>query len=142
MKVTDMSPRATPNEAVPIANPSASTIIPLRKPKKAKSGAERSRAYRERKRRKGKTAAAPNDQIPSSESVISEGVSLAASAVAETPLTPPPTVTSHDVARHEEAPSRSISRILLLAAALALAGAGIAMNGWFARSLGRPALRP
>src|SRR4030088_3195222 len=49
---------------------------------------------------------------------------------------PPPTGTLRAVARDEDAPPRSISPILLRAAALALAGVGIAMNGWFARSLG------
>jgi hypothetical protein len=57
-------------------------------------------------------------------------------AFAELPFTPPPTVTLRAVARDKDASSRSISPILLRAAALALAGVGVAMNGWFARSLG------
>jgi hypothetical protein len=112
------------------------SIIPLHQAKKAKTGAERSRAYRQRKRKKGKAAASPNDEAPSSELLITEGFSSTDSTAAEPPLTPPPTVTVRDVARYEEAPSRSTSQILLLAAAAALAAVGIAMNGWFARSLG------
>ena len=57
------------------------------------------------------------------------------SAFAEPLVTLPPTITVRDVAR-KDGPSRTISRMLLLAAAIALAGVGIAMNGWFARSLG------
>jgi hypothetical protein len=131
-----MSPSTSPNEALPIADESSvASIIPLHQPKKAKTGAERSRAYRQRKRQKGKAAASPSD--PSSELLIPEGFSSADQAFAVPPLTAaPPTVTVRDGARNGDAPSQIISSILLLAAALALAGVGIAMNGWFARSLG------
>jgi hypothetical protein len=131
-----MSPRATPNEAVPMADETLASIIPLHQPKKAKTGAERARAYRRRKRQRAKAAGSPNDESPSSELLIPEGFLSGDSAFAEPTLTPPPTVTVRDVARDGDAPSRSISSILLRAAALALAGVGIAMNGWFARSLG------
>jgi hypothetical protein len=87
-----------------------------------------SRAYRQRKRKKAKAAASPNYEPQSSELMIPEAFSSAASTAAEPALTPPPSVTV--------GPSRNISRILLMGAALALAGVGIAMNGWFARSLG------
>jgi hypothetical protein len=118
----------TTNETVPMTDESVASIIPLHKPKKAKSGAERSRAYRQRKRKKAKAAASPNYEPQSSELMIPEAFSSAASTAAEPALTPPPSVTV--------GPSRNISRILLMGAALALAGVGIAMNGWFARSLG------
>src|SRR5258708_4305294 len=120
-------------EAVPMADETIASIIPLQ-PKNAKTGAQRARAYRQRKRQKAKAAASP--ESPSSESLIPEGFSSADSAFAEPPSTPYPTVTLRAVARDGNAPSRSISSILLRAAALALAGVGIAMNGWFARSLG------
>ena len=131
-----MSPRAITNGAVPTAGETVSSIIPLHQPKKAKSGAERSRAYRQRKRPKRKAAAPTNDESPSSELLIPEGFLSADRAFAEPAVALPPTMPVHDVARDEDAPSRSISRILLVAAALALAAVGIAMNGWFARSLG------
>ena len=113
------------------------SIIPLHQPKKkAKSGAQRARTQRQRKRQKAKAPASPNCESPSSEPLIPEGFSPVDSVFAEPPAAPLPTVTFRAVARDEDAPSRSISPILLRAAALALAGVGIAMNGWFARSLG------
>ena len=113
------------------------SIIPLHQPKKkAKSGAQRARTQRQRKRQKAKAPASPNNESPSFEPLIPEGFSPVDSVFAEPPAAPLPTVTFRAVARDEDAPSRSISPILLRAAALALAGVGIAMNGWFARSLG------
>jgi hypothetical protein len=113
------------------------SIIPLHQPKKkAKSGAQRARTQRQRKRQKAKAPASPNNESASSEPLIPEGFSPVDSVFAEPPAAPLPTVTFRAVARDEDAPSRSISPILLRAAALALAGVGIAMNGWFARSLG------
>jgi hypothetical protein len=88
------------------------------------------------KRQKAKAAALPNYESPSSESLIPEGFSSVDSAFAEPPVTPPPTVTVHDVTRDEGASSRGISTILLRAAAVTLAAVGIAMIGWFAQSLG------
>jgi hypothetical protein len=119
-----------------MADETIASIIPLHQPKKAKAGAQRARASRQRKRQTAKAAASPNKESPSSESLIPEGFLSADSAFAEPPFTPYPTVTLRAVARGEDAPLRSISPILLRAAALALAGVGIAMNGWFARSLG------
>jgi len=135
VNVTDMSPRATSNEAAPTADETIASIIPLRQPKKAKTDAARARAYRQRKRQKARAVASPNHESPSSESLIPEGFSSADSTLVEPPA-PAPTVTLSDVTRDEGAPSRSISTILLRAAAVTLAAVGIAMNGWFARSLG------
>src|SRR5258706_13890586 len=103
-------------EAVPMADESIASIIPLHQPKKAKTGAQRARAYRQRKRQKAKVAASPNKESPSSESLIPEGFSLADSAFAEPPFTPPSTVALRAVGRDEKSPSRSLSPILLLAA--------------------------
>jgi hypothetical protein len=50
VNVTDMSPRATSNEAAPTAHETIAPIIPLRQPKKAKTDAARALAYRQRKR--------------------------------------------------------------------------------------------
>jgi hypothetical protein len=124
------------SEAVPTADETIASAIPLHQRKKAKTGAERSRAYRQRKRKKADPAASPNYEPKSSELLISEGVSPASPDLAESYATPPPSVTSRATMRDEEAPSRSVSPILLQAAALVLAAVGIAMNGWFARSLG------
>jgi len=123
-------------EAVPMADETIASIIPLHRPKRAKTGAQRARAYRQRKRQKATADVTPNKESSSSEALIPEGFSLADSAFAEPPVTPPPIVTVHDVARDGDAPSRSISTILLRAAAVTLAAVGLAMNGWFARSLG------
>jgi hypothetical protein len=119
-----------------MAEESIASIIPLHQPKKPKTGAERARAYRQRKRQKTKAAASPNSESPSSELLIPEGFSSTDSALAEPSVTSPSTVTVRDILRDEDTPSRRISLILLQAAALALAGVGITMNGWFARSLG------
>jgi hypothetical protein len=137
LSVTDMSPSTIANEAVPMADESSvASIITLHQPKKAKTGAERSRAYRQRKGKKGRAAASPNDESPSYESLIPEGFSAADTTFVEPTFAPPPAVTLRDIARDEDTPSRRISPILLRAAALVLAGVGISMNGSFARSLG------
>src|SRR5258707_14295436 len=108
-------------ESVPTADGSIASIIPLHQPKKAKTGAQRARAYRQRKRQKAKATASPNKESPSSESLIPEGFSSTDSEFAEPPFTPPPTVTLRAVARDEGASSLGISPILLRGAALALA---------------------
>src|SRR5262249_47058721 len=118
-----------------MADESIASIVPLHQPKKAKTSAERSRGYRQRKRQKGKPAALL-DETPSTESVVPEGFSSADSGFAERPVTPPVTVTVRNVASDQASPARSIFTILLRAAAVTLAAVGIAMNGWFARSLG------
>ena len=88
-----------------MADETIASIIPLHQPKRAKTGAQRARAYRQRKRQKAKAAASPNYESPSSESLIPEGFSSGDSAFAEPPFTPPPTVTLRAVARDEDAPS-------------------------------------
>ena len=99
-----------------------SNIITLRQP--AKTGAERSRAYRLRRKAR--------------ETNGSETVTPVSSAVTSLPrLTP--SVTIQTTKRHTVTPSRSLlisSDHFLTIAAIALAGVGITMNGWFARSLG------
>src|SRR3984957_4511689 len=115
-----------------MADDTIASIIALHQPKRAKTGVQRPRAYRPRKRRRAKAAASPDAESASSELLIPAGFSSANSAFAESSVTPPPTVTSRAVT-----PSyRPIASILLVAAAFALAGAGITTNGWFARSLG------
>jgi hypothetical protein len=114
-----------------MADETIASIIALHQAKRAKTGVQRARAHRSRKRQKAKAAVSPAVESPSSESLIPEGFSPADSAFAGPPVTPSPAVASR------AAPSlRPVASILLVVAALALAGVGITTNGWFARSLG------
>ena len=99
-----------------MATTDTASIISLHQPRKAKTGAERARAYRERKRAAGTALTVRPVDVPA--------------VTVLTPL-PPPTVTLRAVT-----PSRSLSSVALLLAAFALAVVGITINGWFARSLG------
>jgi hypothetical protein len=120
-----------------MADETTASVIPLHQvpPKKrVKTDAERSKAYRQRKRQRAKTAVSADAESPTSESLIPLEFSSADSAFAEPPVTPP-TVTSH-LAEPVTQWWRHVAPVLLSAAALALAGVGITMNGWFARSLG------
>jgi hypothetical protein len=122
-----------------MADDSTASVIPLHQvpPKKrGKTGAERAKAPRQRKPRKTK-AAVPADEdedSSTSDSLIPLEFLSADLEFAEPPVTPSPIVTLHST--EPVTPSRPrIGPVLLSAAALALAGVGIAMNGWFARSL-------
>jgi hypothetical protein len=114
-----------------MADDTIASIIALHQPKRAKTGAQRARAYRPRKRQKAKAALSPDAESPSSESLIPVGFSSENTAFTESPVTPVPIVTLRAVT-----PSNRVASILLMAAAFALAGVGITTNGWFARSLG------
>lgn len=114
-----------------MADDAIASIIALHQPKRAKTAAQRARAYRPRKRQKAKAAPSPEAESQSSELLIPAEFSSANPAFAELPVTPPPTVTLRAVA-----PSHRVASILLAAAAFALAGVGVTTNGWFARSLG------
>lgn len=123
-----------------MADETIASIFALHQPKRAKAGAPRTRRARPprpRKPRKPKAAGSTDAESPSSELLIPEGFSAADSAPAESPATPPPTVTPDAVTPDAVTPRRwPVASILLVAAALALAGVGITTNGWFARSLG------
>jgi hypothetical protein len=127
-----------------MADDVSASVITLHqpRPKKAKSGAERAKAYRQRKK-----AAAANVAPPSSEHPIPLDFPLADAANAALPIqapaeqvsqarqlpgTPPAT----DTLRGVRSSRHPIASVLLSTAALALAAVGIVMNGWFARSLG------
>jgi hypothetical protein len=114
-----------------MADDTIASIIALHQPKRAKTGAQRARAYRPRKRQKAKAAPSPDAESQSSESLIPLDFTSANSAFVESPVTPPSTVELRTVT-----PSHRVASILLAAAAFALAGVGITTNGWFARSLG------
>ena len=104
----------------------ASVIIPLHQvppKKKAKSGAERTKAYRQRKKSQPAANAVPlpPDQVRQRTQLESEA--------------PPPTVTLQALSP-VTAERRLVAPVLLQIAALALAVVGITMNGWYAQSLG------
>jgi hypothetical protein len=111
-----------------MADETIASIIALHQPKRAKIGAQRARPYRRRKRQKAKSPTSADAESPSSETLIPESFSSANSGFADPVIAPTlrPLTPSH----------RSVASILLVAAALALAGVGITTNGWFARSLG------
>ena len=135
-----------------MADESTASVIPIhqvRPRKKAKTaektadkaGGERTKAPRQRKKKTPAPEAAPE----SSEYLIPLDFPPEASAEAQLPVaidqspqlqelesTPAPAVTSQAAT-----PSRRlVVPTLLTIAAVALAGVGITMNGWFARSLG------
>jgi hypothetical protein len=104
-----------------MATPTSARLISLDQPrqKRAKSGAERARAYRQRKKSAGETLPVP------------------APGPVATPVTPlpPPTVTFRPVTA--VTPSRrSAAPVILMVAALGLALVGTVQNGWFAQSMG------
>jgi len=113
---------------------------------KAKTGAGRARtkALRQRRRRKAKSVIPEETEPRESESLIPPEYLSADWAITEpsVPLLPTePSVAqalagASQVAEPVTPYRRQVVPILLLVAALALGGAGITMNGWFARSLG------
>jgi hypothetical protein len=114
-----------------MAEDTLASIIALHQPRKAKTSAQRARAYRPRKRQKTKRAPSSNADFASSETLIPASFSSADPALVGSPVTSSPTVMVRAVAR----PNR-IAASFLMAAAFALAGVGVTTNGWFARSLG------
>jgi hypothetical protein len=124
---------------VPMADDTTAFVIPLQVPgeRNDKTGAMRAKAYRQRKKQKAEKATSAETGPPSSQSLVPVPASTealiqpeyqpAAGGIAEPTVTPRPTVTP---SRHYLAP------VLLTTAALALGAVGIAINGWFARSLG------
>jgi hypothetical protein len=114
---------------------------------KDKTGAARAKAYRQRKRQKCKAAA---DAKPPSEGSMPPD-SISADGVIAEPLEVPPGVTPYERSEKDftwnigmkRADLLTVARsrhylapVLLTTAALALSAVGIAINGWFARSLG------
>jgi len=136
VNVPNMSHAQHRIEAVPMADETIASIIPLHQPKRPRPvpNAPAPTGSANGKRRRPLPRQMTSLDLP--KSLIPEGFSSADPAFAEPAIAPPPTVTLRAVARDEDARSRSIPPILLRAAALVLAGVGIAMNGWFARSLG------
>jgi hypothetical protein len=143
-----------------VADSTASTIH-LHETRRPKTAAERQRAYRQRKRQQRQIALAailpeataeglPNDQpvTPAAFPVTSNVTVTPVTPVtpAALPVTPDVThvtlavalpLTANVTESHRHVTGgRAISSYGLTAAAIALAGVGLTMNGWFARTLG------
>jgi hypothetical protein len=136
----------TDRSRFPMADEAIASVIPLHYPapkKKAKKGATGAKVYRPRKKKSDATNAAS----PSSEHLIPLDFPSADANDAAPPVPATPSETASDVTATEPhrpptvatpaaARPRSIASYVLVGAALGLAGVGIIINGWFARSLG------
>ena len=131
----------------------ADFVIPLHRAphKKDKTGAARAKAYRQRKKQEFKAATTVEVEPPSGALMPPDPMSVG-SAIAE-PSEVPPAVTPHERSERDftwnigmkradlstvapRRPQHYLAPVLLTTAALALSAVGIAINGWFARSLG------
>jgi hypothetical protein len=130
-----------------MADDISASVITLHqpRPKKAKTGAERARAYRERKKVATVPEGPERDATPADRKAVEESTTRTGKGVETvsiiptthtstvTPI-PHPTVTPFTFS---VTPSRgSAAPIILMAAALGLAGVGVTQNAWYARSLG------
>jgi hypothetical protein len=137
---------------------SVASTIPRHETRRPKTAAERQRAYRQRKRQQRQIALAtvlpeamaevlPSDQPVTSavELPVTPNVTVTPVTPAALPVTPvtlavalpfTANVTHVTESHRQVAGGRTISSYGLTAAALALAGVGLTMNGWFARTLG------
>lgn len=111
------------------------------RPKKAMTGAERTRAYRERKKGRAPlslpvSAVTPVVPLeaPSTPTDRKGDISKIPRTGTVTPIPPPPVTLSPMMASRSS--RRSAASIILMAAALGLAAVGICTNAWYARSLG------
>jgi hypothetical protein len=130
------------------------STIPRHEGRRPKTAAERQRAYRQRKRQQRQIALAtvlPEalTEVLSSDQPVASAVELPVmSNVTVTPITPaalpvtPVTLavalpfTANVTESRRQVTGGPIRSYGLTAAALALAGVGLTMNGWFARTLG------
>ena len=145
-----------------MADESVASIIPWHSPRATKSPEKGSRVAKPRKpskpksnpRSKSKTkAAASDDELGSSESLIAPNFMelveaqtkrlpaltdawLRETAREQTTAAPPAAPATPETVAPDDAARPNMASILLRAAAFALAGVGVAMNGWFAQSLG------
>jgi hypothetical protein len=127
-----------------MAEDTTASVIPLHQvppKKKARTSAQRGQPRQPRKPRKAKVAAPPDDAAPATETLIPTEFLPTELIVVEPQAAPPLPMAAQAVEPVSKGglPSRRgqlLAPILLSIAALALAGVGITMNGWFARSLG------
>jgi hypothetical protein len=124
------------------------STIHLHETRRPKTAAERQHAYRQRKLQRRQIALAADlpeamaEALPSDQPITSAVTLPVPSTVTVTPAALPVTspfaanVTHVRESRRHVTGGRTISSYGLTAAALALAGVGLTMNGWFARTLG------
>jgi len=121
-----------------MAEDTTASVIPLHQAppkKKPRTSAARAKTSRRRKRQAPKPVALADEESSASATLIPPeftSIDLGLTEATVTPLSRAMPHASRPLAR----PRRRISAMLLSAAALALAGVGITMNGSFARSLG------
>jgi hypothetical protein len=126
---------------------SISPTAPQSEIRRPKTAAERQRAYRERQRQKrlatGVTTEEAGDQpVPSTVTLpVKSNVTVAPASLPVTHVTRAVTLPLADVthvttSRRHVTDKRPVSSYGVAIAAMALAGVGITMNGWFARTLG------
>lgn len=135
-----------------MADESTASVIPLHQapPKKASKRAKRAKASRQRRKKSTATDFVPppsdfDHLIPveflsaDTNSVDANGVTPPLPATACEPVPDETAAMPHGaqtVTMLPATPTRSIASHVLAVAALGLAGVGIVINGWFARSLG------
>jgi hypothetical protein len=131
-----------------MADDTTASVIPLHqvppKRKNGKTAAERAKASRQRKRQRAKAALAAETGPSSDESLIplealpADGVAAELPIAQQPPLTQAVPITTGGVTPKEAVTTarRQFVSVLLTTAAFALAGVGITINSWFARSLG------
>jgi hypothetical protein len=95
------------------------------------SDAERQRLCRQRKRE-----AASSGANGAKATDIDLPVTEAPAIVTDLPVTAAEPVTANPDILNQKCPGRNVAGLALTAAAIGLAGTGLTMNGWFARSLG------
>lgn len=106
-----------------MATDHSATIVHLVQPKRPMTGAERQRNYRLRKLAKANGEAVLTSPLPTLASPAVEAVTVPSQAA--NPITSP------------NALSRpSLASVILTVTVFGLAGVGLTMNGWFAKSLG------
>ncbi|WP_052435603.1 hypothetical protein [Bradyrhizobium japonicum] len=122
-----------------MAPDTSAAVISLRQSApKAMTAAQRAKAYRDRKKAKlAPTNAHPPQPADPLENSDASVVPLAAVTALVTPQKLPPVTPAPVTPPAVVTPSRlQLAPILLTIAAFALAAVGVAINGWFARSLG------
>ena len=121
-----------------MAEDTTASVIPLHQAppkKKARTSSARAKTNRRPKRQAAKPSAPTDEESPASATLIPPEFSPVDLGFTEATVTPLPRATTPAILPIAR-PRRRISAMLLSTAALALAGVGITMNGWFARSLG------